>query len=470
MEASDKRKFYGVFTLAMINVAAVLSVRNFPQMSVYGWSSIGWYLIGLLFFLIPMSLVSAELATGWPKGGGVYAWVKEAFGGKGGFVAIFCEWSNNLVWFPTVLSFVAATFLYTITTDTVTTFVLMMIVLWGTTAVAYFGDGFSSKFGNVGTILGSILPVILIVVLCIAFLGGGGTGQLPPFSLDQIVPQVNGSTLPFFAVVILIFAGMEMAGYHAMETRNPKKDFPRAIFFSAAIIFILSTLGTIAIALVVPQSQLQYSSGIMEALEYFLNDYGAGWALGWVSLFVAIGGIALLASWLIGPAKGLGVVARNGDMPPFFNKTNKYGSPVGVLVVQAIIGTAISSIFLIGADANDVFMFLSCLTSTVLCVAYFLIFASVIKLRYTQPDTHREFKLPGGKIGVWIIAGAGMCAVSFAFFCALLPGGDATFRQDVTYAIGMVIGTVILVLPPLIFLKMRKPSWGEATKADPEKK
>jgi amino acid transporter len=439
-------------------------------MSVYGWQSIGWYLIGLLFFLIPMSLVSAELATGWPKGGGVYAWVKEAFGGKGGFVAIFCEWSNNLVWFPTVLSFVAATFLFTITTNTVTTFVLMMIVLWGTTAVAYFGDGFSSKFGNVGTILGSIFPVILILILCIAFLGGGGTGQLPAFSIDQIVPTVNAETLPFFAVVILIFAGMEMAGYHAMETRNPKKDFPRAIFFSAAIIFILSTLGTIAIAMVVPQSQLQYSSGIMQALQYFLNDYGAGWAVGWVSLFVAIGGIALLASWLIGPAKGLGVVAKSGDMPPFFSKTNKYGAPMGVLIVQAVIGTLISSVFLIGTDANTVFMFLSCLTSTVLCTAYFLVFASVIKLRYTQPDTHREFKLPGGKVGVWLIAGAGICAVSFAFFCALLPTSDGTFRQDITYVIGMLIGTVILVIPPLIFLKMKKSSWGDQTKVKADEK
>ena len=124
----NKKKMIGVFTLAMINVAAVLSIRNFPQMSVYGWQSIGWYLIGLLFFLIPISLVGAELATGWPKGGGVYAWVKEAFGHKGGFVAIFCEWSNNLVWFPTVLSFVAGTFLFLVSSNNVLTFMLMMVV------------------------------------------------------------------------------------------------------------------------------------------------------------------------------------------------------------------------------------------------------------------------------------------------------------------------------------------------------
>jgi hypothetical protein len=45
----------------------------------------------------------------------VYAWVKQAFGEKGGFVAIFCEWSNNLVWFPTVLAFIASTLAFALT-------------------------------------------------------------------------------------------------------------------------------------------------------------------------------------------------------------------------------------------------------------------------------------------------------------------------------------------------------------------
>ena len=103
INALPPKKILGVFALAMINVAAVLSIRNFPSMAEYGWSSIGWYVIGTILFLIPISLAGAELATGWPVGGGIYAWVKQAFGDKGGFTAIFCEWSNNLVWFPTVL-------------------------------------------------------------------------------------------------------------------------------------------------------------------------------------------------------------------------------------------------------------------------------------------------------------------------------------------------------------------------------
>ena len=113
-QKKSKTKTLGVFVLAMINVAAVLSLRNFPPMAEFGWSSIGWYLIGTITFLIPLSMAGAELATGWPKGGGVYAWVKEAFGDMSGFIAVFCEWSNDLVWFPTILAFLASTLAFAI--------------------------------------------------------------------------------------------------------------------------------------------------------------------------------------------------------------------------------------------------------------------------------------------------------------------------------------------------------------------
>ena len=66
------------------------------------------------FFLIPVAFISAELATGWPpKGpGGTYICVREALGERWGFVAIWMQWSENVIWFPTVLSFIGATIAY----------------------------------------------------------------------------------------------------------------------------------------------------------------------------------------------------------------------------------------------------------------------------------------------------------------------------------------------------------------------
>ncbi|MDO8872964.1 MAG: APC family permease [Methanoregula sp.] len=456
------KKVLGLFALAMINVAAVLSIRNFPSMAVYGWSCIGWYIIGAVMFLIPISLAGAELATGWPQGGGVYAWVKQAFGEKGGFTALFCEWSNNLVWFPTVLSFIASTLAFALTPELANSpwymFSVMMIAFWGTTAIAYFGEEISTKFSNVGVILGSIIPSVLIILLGVWWMSSGAAIVLPPFTLAAIVPTINFSTLPFFATIVLLFAGMEMAGFHALETKNPQRDFPKAMALSAIIIVVCTVLATLAIAMVIPADQLNLASGVMQAIEYFFTAAGVPWLVAPMAVLITLGGVVSLAAWLIGPAKGLGIVAEEGNMPPLFDKTNKYGAPVAVLLIQALIGSLISLLYVFLPSVNQAYWILSAMTVELLCIVYVLVFASVIKLRYSQPNTLRPFKIPGGMIGIWFVGGLGMFGTLFAFVVGLMPPSYFTTNGFV-YVGSVLLGTFLLAVPPLIFLKFKKASW-----------
>jgi amino acid transporter len=460
-------KILGIFALAMINVAAVLSIRNFPSMAEFGWSCIGWYIIGTILFLIPISLAGAELATMLSdKGGGVYAWCREAFGTKGGFVAIFCEWSNNLVWFPTVLAFVASTLAFAISpalaNEPFYLFVVMMITFWGTTAIAYFGENVSSKFQNWGVILGSIIPSVIIIGAGIAWFASGAAIVLPPFSWGQVVPTINLSTLPFFATIILLFAGMEMAGFHALETRNPKSDYPKAMLFSSLIIFFCTVAATLAIAFVIPADQLSLAAGVMQAIQYFFVAAGIPQAVAPMAVLIAIGGAVSLAAWLIGPAKGLGVVAIEGNMPPVFNRHNRFGSPSSVLFIQAGIGTFISLLYVFLPSVNQAYWILSAMTVELLCIVYFFIFASVIKLRYSKPDAPRPFKIPGGKPGIWLFGGMGLFGVVFSFIVGLLPtGGAFSGSETIAYILGILIGTILLAVPPLIFLRLKKPGWVE---------
>ena len=118
VEATGKKaRTLGASSIALIGLAAVLTLRSLPAIAEYGWSSIAYYLLGAVLFLVPLALVAAELATGWPRAGGLYAWVKEAFRNRSGFLAIWFEWVENVVWFPTVLSFVAAAVAYVIERD-----------------------------------------------------------------------------------------------------------------------------------------------------------------------------------------------------------------------------------------------------------------------------------------------------------------------------------------------------------------
>lgn len=461
--SNGKTKTLGLFALAMINVAAVLSLRNYPSMATYGWSSIGWYLLGTITFFIPLTLAGAELATGWPQGGGVYAWVREAFGEKEGFIAVFCEWSNNLVWFPTVLAFIASTFAYvfnpSLANNNVFMFVVMMVAFWGTTIISLMGEKVSSRFGSFGVIAGSIIPAILIIVLGFFYFMSGKPLALPPYTPGAAMPEINLSTLPFIATVVLLFAGMEMAGFHALEVRNPQRDFPKAMALSCIIIFVLTVIGTLAIAIVVPVSQLNLAAGLMQAFQAFLVAFNLEWLLAPLALLVTLGGLANLASWLAGPALGLGEVAARGNMPPFFARTNKNGAPMGVLILQAVIGTIVSTLYLFIPSISAAYWILSAMTVLLLCIVYLFVFAALIKLRYSQPDTKRAFKIPGGKPGVWIVGGIGFLACVCTFMVSLFPPGSYENAPIWEYAAVMLIGTAVLALPPLVFLHLKKPSW-----------
>lgn len=461
MTASTAKKI-GIFSLAMISVGAVLSVRNYPSMAIYGWSSIGWYVLGTLLFLIPLTLASAELATGWTKGGGVYQWVKQAFGEKAGFIAIFCEWSNNLVWFPTVLSFIAGTFAFVLNPDLANNgtymFLVMMIAFWGCTLVAWLGPKLTAKFNNVGVLLGSILPSILLVIFGVVYLMQGQAIQLPSFSLEATLPEINLSTLPFVATIVLLFAGMEMAGFHALEVKNPKRDFPRAMLLAAIIIVTATVLGTLALAWVVPVDQLNLAAGIMQAFSSFLDAFGLSSLIPWIAVLLTMGGLALLTNWLVGPVLGLGATSAAGLMPPFTRRLNKQGIPTGMLIIQGVIATAISLLYVFSPSVNSAYWILSALTVMLLCITYMLIFAAVIRLRISQPNTPRAFKIPGGLLGVWIVGGVGFLASAFSFVIGCLPT-TATDIPFAGYVAIMLIGTAFLALPPLVFMKLKKPSW-----------
>jgi amino acid transporter len=146
-------------------------------------------------------------------------------------------------------------------------------------------------------------------------------------------------------------------------------------------------------------------------------------------------------------------------MPPFFGKTNKNGAPSGVLILQAAIGTIIAMLYLFIPSISAAYWILSAMTVLLLCIVYLFVFAALNKLRYKQLETPRAFKIPGGMIGIWIVGGIGFMACLFTFLVSLIPPGNYENVSILAYAAIMLIGTAILSLPPLVFLRLRKPSW-----------
>ena len=270
-------KRLGVVALALVNVGAVLGLRNYPAVALSGWGSIGWYLIGAVCFLIPMALVASELATAWRGDGGIYTWVRTAFGDTAGSVAVFCEWSSNLVRYPAVLAFVASAFVYALdprlADDGPFMFLVMMVAFWGATLVALLGSRTASVVGAFGVAAGTVAPALVIAGLGIAFIVAGRRPLIPATGIGAVAPHVGGN-LPMVGVAILMFSGMEVIGFHTARARDPHHTLPRAMLLSGAIILILAIVGTLAISWVVPASTLELAAGVMQAFEAFLHTFG----------------------------------------------------------------------------------------------------------------------------------------------------------------------------------------------------
>ena len=167
--SSRSPRVLGVGSIALISIAAVFTLRNMPSVAEYGWSSIAYYVLGAVFFFVPLSLVVAELGTGWPKAGGLYAWVKEGFGDRSGFLAVWFEWVENIPYFPTVLAFCAATFAYVIdpslANDKVYLVVAMLTIFWALTLANFFGMKWSARLNNPGVVFGTLVPAAVLIVL-----------------------------------------------------------------------------------------------------------------------------------------------------------------------------------------------------------------------------------------------------------------------------------------------------------------
>ncbi len=463
----QKKQVLTIFSLTMITVGSVDSIRNLPATALFGSQLIAFFILGAIFFLIPTALVSAELASGWPKQGGVYIWVKEAFGKKVGFLAIWLQWIENVIWYPTILSFVAGTIGYLIDPALAKNPYFLWIVIvssfWAVTFLNMRGMRSSALFSIICTISGLLLPMSLIIGLGVLWIMVGNLIQVQ-FDLHSILPHWQDRSMwVSLTAIILSFCGIEIATVHANDVENPQRAFPRALIYSVGIILSTLILGSLAIAVVLPQQDINLVAGIMQAFDAFFARYHLNWMMTVVAVMLVMGGLGGVSNWIIAPTKGLLVAAVDGNLPPIFQQTNQQGAPVVMLVAQATIVTILSSLFLFMPSVNGSYWLLTALAAQLYMLMYLLMFIAAIKLRFQAPKHERPFRIPGGLFGMLIVAGIGMLGVLTTLVVSFLPPDGIDIGSVGRYECTLIVGLLLMCSPPFVM------SWLEKTPSMPEK-
>ena len=478
---APKKAVVSTFSMAMMTAAAVVSLRGLPMMAKEQLTLFVYIAFATFIFLIPAALVSAELGGAFSdKGGGVYTWVKEAFGARWGFVAIWLQWIQNVVWYPTVLAFSAAALAYMVGKPALANNgwyvgVFCIVAYWAATWVTLRGVDAIAKVTSWGFLLGTVLPGVVIMILAVIWIvQGNPIAMLHPAAKDaasvmsmagghphpRYFPYITGmGDIAFLAGIILLFAGVEVHAVHANEMTNPRKQFPAAMLVASVAVILLFTLGSFAVATVLPDQQINLQDGLMKAFQAIFTRFKIEWATPVICLLLAFGGIGGVMSWMSGPSRGLLWTAQEGEIPPFLAKTNKNGVQISILMVQGAIVTVLALAYFVMADVSVAFFLLSAMTITLYLIMYMLMYAAAIRLRHSQPDLNRSYRVPGGIVGMWVVAGVGFAGVAFAFLVGFFPPTLLPVGSPTLY-VGLVAGgTVVFTGLPLLISTMKQASW-----------
>lgn len=456
-----------MMAMAIMIVTTVLSLRGLASQAEFGVTSIFYYVFAAVVFLIPYSLVCAELASTWTKSGGLFRWVSEGLGTRWGLTAMYLEWQTVVIWFPSVLMFAAVALAYVfwpealdqrLASNKIFSIIILLGVYWFSTFNTFRGMKSSNKLSTLGGLFGTIIPGAILIILGIVYVVMGKHIELSPDK--SFFPDFTQlGTVVLAASIFLFYGGMEMQAVHVPNMKNPAKDFPKAMFLGVLIILAIFILATLAIAIVVPQKDIN----LLQTLLVAYNDLWASIGLPWMghimALFITFGVIGQVSVIIAGPSTGLLAVGKAGYLPRGLQKTNKNGIQTPILYVQATFVTLLTFAMVALPSVQSAYQILSQLATIIYLIMVLIIYVAFIKLRHTQPNKQRGFKVPGGKGVAWFIFILGVLGALVALVLSFIPPSQISTGSPATYVGILIAGTVIFFAIPFIVYARKKKDW-----------
>jgi len=337
--------------LILISLSAIIGVKSIPMFAGVGLSLVFFLGISTILFFIPIALVIAELSSTWPESGGCYLWIKKAYGEYIAFIVIWAYWIESIIWFPTMLIFIIAMLGHTLNPiypnleNNPYFFVIgTILTFWILTFINFYGIKLSAKFSSIGVFVGTIFPITLIIILGLNWIIKGENVNII-FNWSNIIPNFSLNNLVFLSGILLGISGIEIISFYINDVKNPEKSIAKAVIISSLFIVIIYLMGSISVAIVVPKDEINFASGITQALKIFFTKLQIEAITPIITFFLLIGSLSGMNTWIIGPAKGLFEATNDNFLPAFLKKTNKHDVPVNILLLQATIGSVLSIIF-----------------------------------------------------------------------------------------------------------------------------
>lgn len=461
--ASQLRRSLGTADLVLMSVAAIISFRWLSIAARLGPSSLSLWVLGMLTFFVPAALTVLELSARLPGEGGIYIWCKAAFGELHAFIVGWCYWVGNLVFFPSLLLFIAGIFLHVrggswlaLADNPLYNGGMCLGVLWFATLLNMIGLDRAKWLQNVGGVATWIAGAMIF--------GGGALawhelGSASSFRGTALLPDLTSlSSLASFAAMALAYVGLELGPILGGEIKNPRRTIRRAVLISCLVVPILYIAGTAALLIALPAEQINLISGIPQSLA------AVGIRLG-LPLFgmitaglVALSQIGTLGAWVAGTARLPFLFGLDQYLPRALGVVHpRFGVPYVALFAQSAITTLILLAALSGSRIHDAFLVLIDMSIILGFVPLIYMFAALPILRARAGAVPAEGSpLPRGLWACWLVAASGMAVTLLGAVVAMIPPEQSDNRALV--ALKVVGGSTVFIGMGLAFFFRRRLS------------
>ena len=403
-----KKKKFKLVDAILGTVCLTLVCESVMPTAAIGNQQYFWWIFLLVAFCLPYGMITAELGTTYPSEGGMYDWVKRAFGPKWAGRVAWNYWVNFPLWIASlavaVTDIIAG--MFDVELNILTLLVIQLVYVWLVTFLGTQRIGESKTVVNLGTAF-KIVLLLGIGLLGIYTVIKTGESANPITGVGDLFPSFDLASWSFISIILFNFMGFEVVGTWTDDMDDPKKDIPKALIFGGllmAVFYVLPATG-FNIALSPEVVSNMDPENVVEVLTALLTAVGLSTAT--IKLIVIVAGlmfiytfVANIASWSFGVNEVAKYAAEDGSMPKMFIPVNKDGVPY----MASIINGVVASIIVIGGivanainpDFGASFSLFFCLSWITLLVSYAPMFLAFLKLRATDSKTKRVYKVPGG--------------------------------------------------------------------------
>ena len=466
---AKKKKFRMIDAILTVICVVFVAEAAAPAAAI-GNQQFFWWIFLILTFLLPYGLIVCELGTTYADDeGGIADWVRRSFGDAWGSRVSWYYWINFPLWMASLAFLFPETIalLTGVELGLLPSLAIELAFVWIVVSMSF------SKVSDSGWILN--LSAILKVSIAV-LVGGLGVyyavtnGFASDMSPATFLPSTDASSLTYLSIILFNFMGFEAIAVFANDMENPKKQIPTAIIAGGIAIAAIYLFSSFGIGAAIPASEVSLDSGIMDAVAIMAGNGSL--------LFIIIGVVFLITlfgnmiSWSFGVNYVAAHAADKKNMPSVFARLNKKGVPTGAAIVNGVIASALVLVSpVMSAIGLDGFFWIFFSMNIVfLLICYMPMFPAFLKLRSSDPNANRIFRVPGGKAVATVACWVPVVLLILSMIATIVPlNGSEEELSKIPMLIGVVAFAIIGEIVRVVSARKRtEPYRGMAVSGDPQ--